>query len=213
MVEGDIIRCLIADDHTVVRDGFAMILNEEEDIQVVAKASTGQEAVELYRTYRPHVVVMDLKMPGINGIEAARVIRKEFPQARIIILSTYDDEENVYQAVRAGVRGYLLKGASTESLLEAIRNVHRGCMVISAELNGLLARHLSTDALTPRERSVLNEMAQGRTNQEIAGALAISESTVKTHINNIFGKLHVNDRTQAVLTALDRGLVPLRFAR
>jgi len=209
MAEENAIRCLIADDHAMVRDCFAAILSQEEDMLVVGKASNGREAVELFRRCQLHVAILDLRMPEMDGIEATRAICKEFPQAHIIILSTYDHGESVYQAVRAGARGYLLKGASWDSLLDGIRTVHRGRMILSAELNGLLAQHLSADKLTPRERDVLNEMAQGHTNQEIARGLSIAESTVKTHISNILGKLQVHDRTQAVVAALDRGLVRL----
>lgn len=213
MAEGNRIRCLVADDHAIVRDGFAAILAQEDDLMVVGTASNGREAVELFRLHSPHVAVMDLRMPGMDGIEATQAIRKEYPQARIIILTGYDDEENVYQAIRAGARGYLLKGAPWDELLAALRAVHRGEMVIAPELTLLLARHVSTNELTPREREVLNEMSQGRSNQEIARGLSIAESTVKTHINNIFCKLSVNDRTQAVVTALDRGLVKLPASR
>jgi two-component system NarL family response regulator len=209
MAEENIIRCMVADDHTVVRDGLAAILDQEADLMVVARASNGREALELFRLHRPHVAVMDLRMPEMDGITATRAIRAEFPQARIIIFTTYNDEENVYQAVRAGVRGYLLKGSAWEDLLKAIQSVHRGEIVIAPEMALLLAQHVSGIELTPREREVLNAMALGRSNQEIAHGLSIAESTVKTHVTNIFSKLHVNDRTQAVVAALDRGIVKL----
>ncbi|MCW3099107.1 MAG: Two-component response regulator [Chthonomonadaceae bacterium] len=209
MAEENVIHCLVADDHTIVRDGLAAILSQEADLRVVARASNGREALELFRLHRPHVTVMDLRMPEMDGITATRAIRAEFPQARIIILTTYNDEENVYQAVRAGVRGYLLKGSAWEDLLESIRAVHRGEIVIAPELAHLLAQHVSGIELTPREREVLNAMALGQSNQEIAHGLSIAESTVKTHVTNIFNKLHVNDRTQAVVAALDRGIVKL----
>jgi two-component system NarL family response regulator len=209
MAGENVIRCMIADDHTVVRDGLAAILDQEADLMVVARASNGREALELFRLHRPHVTVMDLRMPEMDGIAATRAIRAEFPQARIIIFTTYNDEENVYQAVRAGVRGYLLKGSAWEDLLESIWAVHRGEIVIAPELALLLAQHVSGIELTPREREVLNAMALGQSNQEIAHGLSIAESTVKTHVTNIFSKLHVNDRTQAVVAALDRGIVKL----
>lgn len=209
MIEKTKIRCLLVDDHAVVREGLAAILAQEEDLVVVGKANNGREAIDLFRLHKPHIVVMDLRMPEIDGIAATLAIRAEFPQARIIIFTTYDDEESVYQAVRAGASGYLLKSTIGEDLMQAIRAVHRGEKVIAPELTMLLIRRMSSNELTLREREILGAMAIGRSNQEIAVHFLIAESTVKSHVTSIFSKLDVHDRTQAVVAALARGIIKL----
>ena len=209
MKESDGIRILIADDHAVVREGLAAILQQHPPIRVVGQAGSGREAVALYREHQPDVTLMDLRMPEMDGVEAIATIREAFPNARIIVLTTYDGDEDVYQALRTGAKGYLLKDAGREALLEAIRTVHAGKTYIPLEVAAKLAQHLSGPEISERERDVLRLIAQGRSNQEIATALFIGEATVKTHVSNILTKLNASDRTQAVTIALRRGLVRL----
>lgn len=205
----NIIRILVADDHTVVREGLVAILEQEEDLTVVGEASDGKEAVERFRAVGPDVTLMDLRMPQMDGVAAITEIREASPQARIIVLTTYDGDEDIYRGLHAGAQGYLLKDADRGALLEAIRSVHAGRTHISPEVAMKLASRVSRRDLTPREQEVLELMAAGKSNHEIAAALFIGEATVKTHVNSILAKLDVNDRTQAVTTALRRGLVRL----
>jgi len=203
------IRLLIADDHPVVREGLAAMIERRADMTVVAEASSGQEALELYRLHQPDVVLMDLRMPQMDGVSAITAIRAEFPGARIIVLTTFDGDEDIYRGLRAGAKGYLLKDAGREALLEAIRGVHAGQTRIPADVASKLAERMSGPELTPREREVLELMVSGKSNQEIGSHLFIAEGTVKAHVNNILAKLDVNDRTQAVTTAIKRGIVHL----
>lgn len=203
------IRMLIADDHPVVRQGLAAMISREPDMAVVGEASNGREAVELFRQHRPDVALMDLRMPDMDGVEAVVAIRKEFPNARIIVLTTYDHDEDIYQGLRAGARAYLLKDVPPETLLETIRVVYAGGKRIPAEAAVKLSERMSRPELTEREMEVLRQLAAGRSNQEISDVLSIAEGTVKFHVNNILFKMGVNDRTQAVTAALKRGLVRL----
>lgn len=204
------IRLLIADDHPVVRDGLAALLERLPDMQVVGKASTGAEAVTLFRQQPPDVTLMDLKMPQMDGFEAISTLRAEFPNARILVLTTFEGEEDIYRAVRRGARGYLLKDAPCERLQETIRAVAAGQVFLPPEMASRLAERMSRPELTAREREVLTLLAAGKNNQEIGTALHVAESTVKSHVNAILSKLGVSDRTQAALVALQRGLVQRR---
>jgi two-component system NarL family response regulator len=204
------IRVLIADDHPVVREGVAAMIERRPDMTVVAEAATGREAVAAYRAARPDVVLMDLRMPDMTGVEAIGAIRGEFPGARIIVLTTYDGDEDIYRGLQAGARAYLLKDAPRDDLLDAIRAVHAGQSRIPPAVAARLAeRVLAGPELTARELEVLQGIVAGRSNKEIGAALGISEGTVKAHVNSILGKLGVADRTQAVTTALQRGIVHL----
>ena len=201
------IRILCVDDHQLIREGIASVLEDQPDMRLVGEATNGQEAVEGFRRYRPDVTLMDLRMNTMNGVEATRAIRAEFPNARIIVLTTFDGDEDIYRALQAGARGYLLKGMDTEELLSAIRTVHSGKSRIPASVAERLAERMNTPGLTDRETEVLRLIVGGNSNKEIAAALFISEATVKTHINSLLSKLGVSDRTQAATTALQRGIV------
>jgi DNA-binding NarL/FixJ family response regulator len=207
-VEGPI-RILIVEDHQVVRQGFVALLRMVGGMDVVAEASSGTQAVELYRQHKPDVTLMDLRMPGMGGVETITAIREEFPDARVIVLTTFDGDEDIYRAIQAGARGYLLKGMSIDELVEAIQTVHRGRSKIPSAIAERLAERLSGNALTERETEVLKTIALGKSNKEIASILFISEATVKTHINNLLSKLGATDRTQAARIALQRGIVHL----
>jgi DNA-binding NarL/FixJ family response regulator len=211
------IKVLIVDDHTVVRDGLTAVLGRQGDFTVVGEAANGLEAVDRARELKPDVILMDLRMPELDGVEAMRRIRAADPEAKFIILTTYDSDEYIFEAIEAGAKGYLLKDASREELFEAVRAVHRGESLIQP---GVAARVLDRfaelsrqasdiEVLSEREVEVLRLMARGAANKEIAVALSISESTVKTHVANIFQKLDVNDRTEAVTQALQRGIIKL----
>jgi DNA-binding NarL/FixJ family response regulator len=203
------IRILIAEDHTVVRQGFIALLRLVEGFEIVAEATNGLQALALFREHRPDVTLMDLRMPGAGGVETIIAIRKEFPDARIIVLTTFDGDEDIFRAIQAGARGYLLKGMDADELIDAIQTVHRGKSRIPAAVAERLAERLSGNALTERETEVLKTIVAGKSNKEIAAALFISEATVKTHINNLLSKLGVADRTQAATMALHRGIVHL----
>ncbi|MBD2256035.1 response regulator transcription factor [Pseudanabaena sp. FACHB-2040] len=203
------IRLLLADDHPVVRQGLALILDSEEDMAVVAQASNGQEAADLFRQHQPDVALLDLRMPLLNGVEATAAIRAEFPTACIILLTTYDGDEDIYQGLRAGAKSYLLKDTPCEEIIEAIRQVCQGRRHLSPHVGEKLAERMELPQLSGREREVLQLIAKGRNNLEIGQALNIAESTVKTHVNSILGKLRVSDRTQAAILALRRGLAKL----
>ncbi|CDM65941.1 response regulator [Pyrinomonas methylaliphatogenes] len=203
------IRILIADDHFVVRMGLLALINTQPDMSVVAEASTGKEAVELFRQHRPDIALMDLRMPEVNGIEAIALIRREFPDARLIVLSSYDGDEDIYRALQAGARAYLLKSMLRENVLETIRAVHAGLRRIPEEIATRLAERMNRDQLTAREMEVLRLIVDGKSNKEIAAALHVSEGTVKIHVNNILSKLGVSDRTQAAIFALQHGLIHL----
>lgn len=203
------IRVLIADDHPVVRSGLAMIIQYATGVETVAEACTGMEAVELFRQHQPDVVLMDLKMPEMGGVDAIATIRQECPDARVIILTTYDGDEDIYRGLSAGARGYLLKNVTRHELVEAIQRVHAGQKYIPAEVGARLSERMSSPQLTERERQVLLLITEGKSNQEIADALKVSEGTIKFHVNGILRKLGVSDRTQAVLVALKRGIANL----
>lgn len=203
------IRVLIADDHPVVRSGLVMILQQAMGIEVVAEAGTGLEAIALFGQHRPDVVLMDLKMPEMGGVEAIATIRQTHPDVRIIILTTYDGDEDIFRGLSAGARGYLLKNVTRQALIEAIERVHAGQTYIPIEVGARLAERMGSPQLTPRERDVLLLLTEGKSNQEIAAALVVSEGTVKFHVNGILRKLNVCDRTQAVLVALKRGIANL----
>ena len=203
------IRILIAEDHQVVRQGFIALLNMVDGLSIVAEASNGLQAIELFRLHKPDVTLMDLRMPGMGGVETITAIRREFPDARIIVLTTFDGDEDIFRAIQAGARGYLLKGMSVDELIDAIQTVHHGRSKIPPAVAERLAERLAGNALTERETEVLKTIVAGKSNREIAAALFISEATVKTHINNLLSKLGATDRTQAARIALQRGIVHL----
>ena len=204
------IRIAVVDDQAVVRQGFVSLINTVADMEVIAEATNGQQAVELYREHRPDVMLIDLRMPVLSGVEAISAIRKEFPGARMIVLTTYDGDEDIYRSLQAGAQGYLLKDVFFEDLEEAIRKVHAGSKRIPAAVAERLAERMSGSDLTGRELEVLQQIVAGKSNKEIGTQLNISEATVKSHINNILSKLGVSDRTQAATTALQRGIVHLK---
>jgi len=208
-IKSEPIRILVVDDHNIVRQGLVALLNTVSDVTVVAEASNGQEAIEAYRQHRPDVTLMDLRLPKIGGADAITRIREESPAARIIVLTTFDGDEDIFRALQAGAKGYLLKGMDIDELTEAIRSVHAGKSKIPAFVAEKLAERMGGPALTTREIEVLKRIVAGRSNKEIASDLFISEATVKTHVNSILGKLGVTDRTQAATTALQRGIVHL----
>lgn len=203
------IRILTADDHALLREGVALLIGGEPDMELVAQASTGREAIEQFRRHRPDITLMDLQMPDISGIEAIIAIRSEFPDARIIVLTTYSGDVQVVRALKAGARGYLLKGDVHSDLVENIRAVHAGQKRVPAELATDLAMHAADDQLTARELEVLTLIAKGNANKEIAAQLSIREDTVKSHVTNILEKLGANDRTHAVTIGLKRGMIDL----
>lgn len=200
---------MIADDHHIVRQGLAALLKTVKDFTVVAEAPDGPEAVRLYNQHRPDVTLMDLRMPKLGGVEAVAEIRSKHPGARIIVLTTFDGDEDIYRALQAGAKGYLLKGMFGEELIEAIRAVHAGKSRVPSAIAERLADRMGGPGLTSRELSVLQLIVAGKSNKEIGAELGISEATVKTHINSILSKLGVADRTQAATTALQRGIVHL----
>jgi DNA-binding NarL/FixJ family response regulator len=202
-------RIMIADDHPVVREGFAAMIGTEPDMTVVAQARSGEEAIDLFRRVRPDVTLMDLRMPGMGGVDAIRAIRREFPDSRLIVLTTYDGDEDIYRALEAGAQAYLLKDMICDEILAAIRAVHAGQRRIPAAVGTRLAERMTALGLSEREQRVLDLVATGKSNKEIAAALEITEATVKGHMTNVLGKLGVTDRTQAVITAIRRGLVHL----
>ena len=201
------VRIMIVEDHHIVRQGFIALLKTIGDFDVVAEASDGEQAVKLFGEHLPDVTLMDLRLPGMGGVDTIVRIRRAHPDARIIVLTTFDGDEDIYRALQAGARGYLLKGMDIAELIDAIRTVHRGKSRIPAAVAERLAERLAGPALTERETDVLRLIVAGKSNKEIASALFISEATVKTHINNMLSKLGVTDRTQAATTALQRGIV------
>jgi len=203
------IRVLIADDHPVVRRGLAALIEDWKDMKLVGEASTGKEVVDLYRRLRPDVTLLDLRMPEMDGVAAIKAIRAQDAAARIIVLTVYDDEEDIYRAFQAGAAAYVLKDTTPEELLETIRTVLIGQTRIPPPVAAKLTQWLRGSGLTPRELEILHLLAAGKSNQEIGRAVFLSVSTVKTHITHILQKLDASDRTQAVTTALKRGLVRL----
>jgi DNA-binding NarL/FixJ family response regulator len=203
------IRILVVDDHFVVRIGLAGSINIEPDMVVEAEVSSGPLAIEYFRKHHPDIVLMDLRLPGMSGVEATSVICKEFPDAVIIMLSTHDGEEDIYRSIQAGARTYLLKTAARDDLIQTIRGVHSGERCISPAIGARLAERMTRTELTARETEVLKLIAKGKSNKEIGGALGIAEVTVKLHVGHILTKLKASDRTQATTTALQRGILHL----
>jgi two-component system, NarL family, response regulator len=203
------IRVLIVDDHSLVTEGLANIINYDPEMTVVAQAGDGQQAIDRYHEHQPDVTLMDLRMPGMGGVEAITAICAEFKSARIIVLTTYDGDEDIYRGLQAGAQGYLLKDAKPNELLNAIRIVHSGQQYVSSTVASKLVKRMNNPILSERELEVLRLIAQGLSNQDIGTALNIGESTVKSHVTHILNKLEVNDRTQAVIVGVKRGLVSL----
>ncbi len=203
------IRVLCVDDHPLLREGIAAIINNQPDMLLVAEASNGREAIQKYREHQPDVTLMDLRLPDMSGIDSMIAIRSEFPEARIIMLTTFEGDVEIQRSLEAGARGYLLKSMPPKDLAEAIRQVHGGKKRIPPELAAQLAEHLGDEALTEREIEVLRHIAGGNRNRDIADQLFISEETVKVHIKHIMEKLGAADRTQAVAIAVRRGIIQL----
>ncbi len=203
------IHILVVDDHFMVRMGLSASLNVEFDMQVVAEISNGEAAINAYREHLPQIVLMDVRLPGMSGSQTTTAILKEFPDARVLMLSTHSGEEEIYRALQAGARGYVLKSAVREQLLLAIRDVHAGKRHVDPVVAQFLAERMTHAALTTRELEVLNMVVKGMTNKEIGALLHVAEVTVKQHVSHLFQKLNVNDRTQAATVALQRGIVHL----
>lgn len=203
------IRILTVDDHPLLREGIAAVLQDEPDMMLVAEASNGREAVALYREHRPDITLMDLQMPEMNGIDAISAIRGEFPNARFVVLTTYAGDVQAVRAIKAGAFGYLLKGMIRAELLNTIRAVHAGQRCIPREIASQIANYLADDALTDREVDVLQRVAAGHANKEIAAQLRLSEETVKAHVKSILSKLRANSRTHAVTIGLKRGFIDI----
>lgn len=207
------IRVLIVEDHNVVRQGLVALLNEAGGLDVVGEAADGLEAVAQFRKLQPDITLIDLRLPRMSGVEVIDRIRLETPQGRFVVLTTYDGDEDIYRALKAGARAYLLKGMTGEDLIKAIRAVHAGKTHIPPAIAERLAERKGAEDLTPREFDVLEQIVHGKSNREIAAELEVSEATVKTHINSLLGKLGVTDRTQAATAAIQRGIVPLESLR
>jgi DNA-binding NarL/FixJ family response regulator len=203
------IRLLTADDHALLREGIAALVNLEADMQLVAQAGTGREAIDKFKEHRPDVTLMDLQMPDMDGIDAIIAIRSAFPNARIIVLTTYAGDVQVMRALKAGARAYVLKGHAHKELLETIRAVHAGQKRVPPEVAAALAEHAGDDELSARELDVLRLIAAGSANKQIAAQLSIAEETVKSQVTSILSKLAANDRTHAVTIALKRGIIEI----
>jgi DNA-binding NarL/FixJ family response regulator len=207
--DGAPIRVLVADDHPVVRSGLAGVIGQQAELTLVGEAANGREALERFREHRPDVVLMDLRMPGMDGVSAIQAIRAEFPDARILALTTYEGDVDIHRALEAGARGYLIKDMLLTDVLAAIRAVHRGERVIPMAVAAKLAEFTPRTDLTPREVEVLQLVARGLSNRDVAGIIGRTDETVKVHLKNIFAKLGVADRTEAVTLALSRGILHL----
>ena len=203
------IRILTADDHPLLRDGIAALIGIEDNMELIGEACNGREALELFRKHQPDITLMDLQMPEMNGIDAIAAIRGEFPEARIIVLTTHPGDVQVSRALGAGARAYLMKGELRKELLQTIRAVHAGQKRLSPEVAAEIAVHATDGALTPREVVVLRLVAAGNSNKEIGAQLSLTEVTVKSHVKNVLAKLGANDRTHAVTIALKRGIIEL----
>jgi DNA-binding NarL/FixJ family response regulator len=203
------IRILIVDDHPIVRMGISAIINARSDMVAVAQANSGEEAIGLFKLHIPDITLMDLRLPGMGGVEAIRAIRAVSPKARFVVLTTYEGDEDIHQALKSGAQGYLIKGMSHEDLIEAIRRVHAGEYFVPGPMAKALASRTPGAQLTPREKDVLSLLIAGKSNKEIGVALDISEATIKSHVSVILMKLGAADRTQAVVIALQRGILHL----
>jgi len=203
------IRILMVDDHPLVREGIGRQIELESDMTLVAEASNGREAIQQFRAHRPDITLMDLQMPEMGGLDALIAIRNEFPEARILVLTTYKGDVQIMRALKAGARGYLLKNSLNKELLGAIRAVHAGKKALSAEASVEVAEHATDDPLTPAELRVLRLIADGKSNKEIAAQLSVSEETVKGQVRNVLSKLGANDRTHAAMIGVARGMVEL----
>src|SRR6266436_8746436 len=203
------IGVLIADDHSVVREGLASLIGRKADMTVIAEAVNGREAVELWKQYHPDVALLDLRMPELDGLGAIKEIRASDENARIIVLTTFDGDEDIFRAIQAGAKGYLLKDVPREALMDCIRRVHAGETCVPVHLANKLAERVGSESLSERELDVLKLMAQGKSNKEIGSALFISSGTVKSHVKSIFAKLNVNSRAEAVANAAHRALIQL----
>ena len=201
------ITILVVDDHSLLREGIAAVIQRHSDMTVVAEASSGMEAIEQFRRHQPDITLMDMVMPGMDGVDATIAIRKEWPQARVMMLTTYSGDAKALRALKAGASAYLLKSLIRTDLLEAIRSVHAGHRRIPREVAADLAQHAGDENLTARELEVLRNVAAGNSNRRVAVHLGISEETIKVHMKNILGKLAANDRTHAVTIALKRGII------
>lgn len=204
-----LIRILTVDDHPLLREGIASLVGSQSDMTIVAEASSGKEAIQFYRDYRPDITLMDVRMPDTNGIDAMIAILSDFPDARIIVLTTYDGDVQILKALKAGAKAYLLKGLLRKELLDTIRIVHAGRKRIPPEVMSQLAEFAADSSLTSREIEVLRLIADGNANKIVADQLSISEDTVKAHVKNILSKLGANDRTHAVTIAVKRGIIEL----
>jgi DNA-binding NarL/FixJ family response regulator len=203
------IRVLIVDDHPIVRIGIAAIIEATPDMTVVAQAGSGEEAVELYAKHLPDITLMDLRLPGMTGVETIRAVMARHGNARFVVLTTYEGDEDIHQALEAGARSYIIKGMPHDALVNAIRRVHAGGRFLPPPVTRTLSSRMPESSLSSREREVLSLIVRGKSNKEIAAELGIAESTVKCHVSVILMRLNVNDRTQAVVTALQRGLIHL----
>ncbi|HEY1766622.1 MAG TPA: response regulator transcription factor [Terracidiphilus sp.] len=205
----DAIRVLIVEDHAVVRQGLTALLKVVDGLEVVGEAADGAEAIAQFRKHKPDITLIDLRLPRMGGVDVIQRVRMETPEARFIVLTTYDGDEDIYRALKAGAKAYLLKGMTSEDLIATIHTVHAGKSHIPPVIAEKLAGRMGAEELTPREFDVLEQIVRGKSNKEIAVELQVSEATVKTHINSLLGKLGVTDRTQAATAAIQRGIVPL----
>ncbi len=205
----NVIRVMLVDDHLAFRKGMAALIESEPDLRVIAEAGDGPKALEIYRQSKPDVVLMDLRLPGMGGVEAIIAIRKEFPDARVIVLTTFDMDEDIFRAMQSGAKSYLLKDTPEDELAETIRAVHAGRQVLPRKVAERLAERQQRADLSEREIEALQLLIKGRSNKEIGAALFITEDTVKAHLKTLFSKLHVKDRTEAAISAIRHGIVHL----
>ncbi|EDX82966.1 response regulator receiver domain protein [Synechococcus sp. PCC 7335] len=209
MTSTEQIRVLLVDDHPILLDGLVMLLECEPDIAVIGQASDGEEAIALFQQHLPDVLLIDLRLPTISGIEVIASIRADYPQVRVVVLSTYDTEEEIYQAVQAGAKGYVIKGSTSDELLKAVRTVYQNQSYIPPSVSEKLVRRMGAPTLSTREQEVLQLIAEGKTNLQISAELTIAASTVRFHVGHILDKLGVSDRTQAIVQAVNQGIVRL----